>query len=98
MACISFSWKKFIEIITIPPKWDQKLYTEPNALILYKSDVELLDEYTAQKNKMQWRTRQIWGIWKLRPAYSPETPNLGQNRWCLVPCDLEIWWMTLAKQ
>ena len=26
-------------------------------------------------------TRQIWGIWKLRPAYSPETPNLGQNRY-----------------
>ena len=24
------------------------------------------------------QTRQIWGIWKLRPAYSPETPNLGQ--------------------
>ena len=23
-------------------------------------------------------TRQIWGIWKLRPAYSPQTPNLGQ--------------------
>ena len=42
-------------------------------------------------------TRQIWGIWKLRPAYSPETPNLGQNRWCLVPCDLEIWWMTLEN-
>ena len=39
-------------------------------------------------------TRQIWGIWKLRPAYSPEMPNLGQNRWCFVPCDLEIWWMT----
>ena len=43
------------------------------------------------------RTRQIWGIWKLRPAYSPETPNLGQNRWCFVPCDLEIWWMTLKN-
>ena len=43
------------------------------------------------------QTRQIWGIWKLRPAYSPETPNLGQNRWCLVPCDLEIWWMTLEN-
>ena len=42
-------------------------------------------------------TRQIWGIWKLRPAYSPETPNLGQNRWCFVPCDLEIWWMTLEN-
>ena len=41
--------------------------------------------------------RQIWGIWKLRPAYSPETPNLGQNRWCFVPCDLEIWWMTLEN-
>ena len=42
-------------------------------------------------------TRQIWGIWKLRPAYSPETPNLGQNRWCFVPCDLEIWLMTLEN-
>ena len=44
-----------------------------------------------------WITRQIWGIWKLRPAYSPETPNLGQNRWCFVPCDLEIWWITLEN-
>ena len=43
------------------------------------------------------QTRQIWGIWKLRPAYSPETPNLGQNWWCFVPCDLEIWWMTLEN-
>ena len=42
-------------------------------------------------------TRQIWGIWKLRPAYSPETPNLGQIRWCFVPCDLEIWWMILEN-
>ena len=43
------------------------------------------------------QTRQIWGIWKLRLAYSPETPNLGQNRWCFAPCDLEIWWMTLEN-
>ena len=43
------------------------------------------------------KTRQIWGIWKLRPAYSREMPNLGQNRWCFVPCDLEIWWMTLEN-
>ena len=42
-------------------------------------------------------TRQIWGIWKLRPACSPETLNLGQNRWCFVPCDLEIGWMTLEN-
>ena len=33
----------------------------------------------------------------LRLAYSPETPNLGQNRWCFVPCDLEISWMTLEN-
>ena len=43
------------------------------------------------------KTRQIWGIWKLRPAYSSEMPNLGQNRWCFVPCDLEVPWMTLEN-
>ena len=29
--------------------------------------------------------------------YSPETPNLGQNRRFLEPCDLEIWRMTLKN-
>ena len=43
------------------------------------------------------KSRQIWGIWKLWLAYSPETPNLGQNWWCFVPCDLEIWRMTLEN-
>ena len=61
---------------------------------------------TAIVQLMAWRrtgdkflseTRQIWGIWKLRPAYSPETPHLGQSRWCFVPCDLEIWWLTLEN-
>ena len=52
------------------------------------------NQYTPQQLCI---TRQIWGIWKLRPAYSPETPNLGQKRWCFVPCDLEIWWMTLKN-
>ena len=47
--------------------------------------------------KNETQTRQIWEIWKLRPAYSPGTPNLGQNRLCFVPCDLEIWWMTLEN-
>ena len=28
-------------------------------------------------------------------SYSPETPNLGQIRRFLEPCDLEIWRMTL---
>ena len=26
-------------------------------------------------------------------SYSPETPNLGQIRWFLAPCDLETWRM-----
>ena len=30
-------------------------------------------------------------------SYSPETPNLGQIRRFLEPCDLEIWWMTLQN-
>ena len=29
--------------------------------------------------------------------YSPETPNLGEIRRFLEPCDLEIWWMTLKN-
>ena len=29
--------------------------------------------------------------------YSPETPNLGQNRRFLEPCDLAIWSMTLKN-
>ena len=64
-----------------------------------ESNNEFNHQIWAQSN--QWiyiyKTRQIWGIWKLRPAYSPETPNLGENRWCFVPCDLEIWWMTLEN-
>ena len=53
----------------------------------------------SQKNRKMNEeiTRQIWGIWKLRLAYSPETPNLGQNQWCFVPCDLEIWRMILEN-
>ena len=30
-------------------------------------------------------------------SYSPETPNLGQTRRFLEPCDLEIWRMTLKN-
>ena len=31
-------------------------------------------------------------------SYSPETPNLGQIRRLLEPCDLEIWRMTLKNK
>ena len=58
--------------------------------------VIFLSPVTLKFHGWPW-TRQIWGIWKLRPAYSPETPNSGQKRWCFVPCDLEIWWMTLEN-
>ena len=30
-------------------------------------------------------------------SYSPETPNLGQNRRFSEPCDLQIWQMTLKN-
>ena len=30
-------------------------------------------------------------------SYSLETPNLGQIRWFLEPCDLKIWQMTLQN-
>ena len=38
----------------------------------------LSTEGKSNKNYKDMKTRQIWGIWKLRPAYSPEMPNLGQ--------------------
>ena len=36
-----------------------------------------------------------WPSVKSKWSYSPETPNLGQNRWFFVPCDLEMLQMTL---
>ena len=51
-----------------------------------------------RKQKVVDQTRQIWGIWKLRPAYSLERPNLGQIRRFLAPCDLEIWRVTLKNK
>ena len=30
-------------------------------------------------------------------SYSPETPNLGRNRWFFVPCDLEMWQIALEN-
>ena len=36
--------------------------------------------------------------WWIETGVSPETPNLGQIRRFLEPCDLEIWRMTLKKK
>ena len=68
-----------------------------DAVVLYKPTFHLNNDAVVLYKATFHLTRQIWGIWKLRPAYSPETPNLGQNRWCFVLCDLEIWWMTLEN-
>ena len=38
---------------------------------------DFFSRVTLRFDRWHW-TRQIWGIWKLRPAYSPETPNLDQ--------------------
>ena len=38
-----------------------------------------------------------WSSVYSRWSYSPETPNSSQNRWFFVPCDLEIWQMTLKN-
>ena len=35
--------------------------------------------------------------WNPSWSYSPETPNLGQNRQFFEPCDLAIWCMTLKN-
>ena len=67
------------------------------AVFRISRDRQKLLYHKPQQSYTRRATRQIWGIWKLRPAYSPETPNWGQNRWCFVLCDLEIWWMTLEN-
>ena len=38
-----------------------------------------------------------WPLVNSNRSYSPETPNLGQIRRFLEPCDLEIWRMTLKN-
>ena len=35
--------------------------------------------------------------WWIQTSYSPETPNMGQNRRFSEPCDLEIWRVTLKN-
>ena len=102
---------EILQSCTEPSRWNFQLMSEPPNLRLTGDLRDVFRKYSAetqpyfnQPKLLPFRpklpptqTRQIWGIWKLRPAYSPETPNLGQNRWCFVPCDLEIWWMTLEN-
>ena len=43
------------------------------------------------------RTLYHWALVNSNCSYSPETPNLGQNWQVYVPCDFEIWQMTLKN-
>ena len=59
--------------------------------------------------QMHWKT--IWHLFyttlsfvhhfkvigEFKLSYCPETLNSGQNRQFCVPCDLQIWWMTLKN-
>ena len=77
--------------------WYSSVYFSWTITTMMDKNEWLMTGCTEMKMYIKYITRQIWGIWKLRPAYSPETPNSGQKRWCFVPCDLEIWWMTLEN-
>ena len=82
----------FLYIQTDNNIWNQLLRLIYRSILFY--DCYIHNEFDKQDCSI---TRQIWGIWKLRLAYSPETPNLGQNRWWFVLCDLEIWRMTMEN-
>ena len=43
----------------------------------------------ASENSKQLRTRQIWGIWKLQPAYSPGNAQFGSK--LVMFCPLWPW-------
>ena len=66
--------------------WDYFLMQFP----CYKDILLYLTYKISVRNETFEQTRQIWGIWKLRPAYSPETPNLGQSRWFLYRVTLKF--------
>ena len=99
-------WKftdvKALTVISYVRSWKMRKRIHPNFFLRLWKKPELIlinmfsPTFVPNLVTLAW-TRQIWGIWKLRLAYSPETSNLGQNRWYFVPCDLEIWWMTLEN-
>ena len=81
--CTLCSVKTFVQTTLINNK-----HTDVGSTLQYGKSQATLDE-----------TRQIWGIWKLRPAYSPETPNLGQIGGVLSPVTLKFdgWpWKTIG--
>ena len=61
----------------------------------------LTDELAKQKGTSSMLLQALciisYPLVNLNLSYSPETPNLGQFRWFLEPCDHEIWRMTLQN-
>ena len=72
-------------IMLIASRGNKEYNVIQDTLHSYKSMLKKIIRLSKRKyNAEQFETRQIWGIWKLRPAYSPERPNLGQNWWYVL--------------
>ena len=75
----------WIQIVNFPPVWPWNLMDDlknKRALLLYY--VKLCSF------QIHW--------WIQTGLTSPETLNSGGNWWYVIPCDLEIWWMTLKNK
>ena len=87
----NFMWSNFFFLLVIVHRIKENNTSKPDqAWPLVTNNIS---------HFFSWGTRQIWGIWKLRPAYSPETPNLVQNQWCFsrVTLKFEGWpWKTIG--
>ena len=81
-----------LEIPTGPPVRGRQLWMRTGKFMLIFLQFHVYDLWFKA-----WGPTTFLTEFQTLPAYSPETPNLGQNRWCFVPCDLEIWWMTLEN-
>ena len=58
---------------------------------------DLAKQYGTSSMLLQALYSISWPLVNSNWSYSPETPNLGQIRRFLEPCDLEIWRMTLQN-
>ena len=78
VKAVQDAWNEWVSM-------DYNMYNKQYDPLAYAFEIQM--RFRDRAFTERGKTRQIWGIWKLRPAYSPETPNLGQNQWCFVPCD-----------
>ena len=81
----------FVETLPMPISWmchncqvNVFMYTGDNKIFVYLLSYLCLSYLILSVNSNR--------------SYSPETPNLGQNRQCFEPCDLETLQMTLKNK